>query len=85
MSECQDKYSIRVRIEQLPEGVWLATSDDLPGLVAEAPTRKEVIEAAHKVAKKLIESYCEHGDPLPLELVSRAADTLSEVEIAIAL
>jgi predicted RNase H-like HicB family nuclease len=65
--------------------MWLATSEDLPGLVVEAPTRAEVIEAAHNVAQKLIESYCEHGDPLPREFVSRAVDTLSEVEIAVAL
>ena len=88
MSECHDKYSIRVRIEHLPEGVWLATSEDFPGLVVEAPTREEVIEEVPIVAQKLIESYCEHGAPLPPELVARATEALpevSEVEIAVAL
>ena len=85
MSECQDRYSIRVHIEKLPEGAWLATSEDLPGLVVEVQTREEVDEAVREVTRKLIESYCEHGDPLPRELVSRSVDTLSEVEIAVAL
>jgi predicted RNase H-like HicB family nuclease len=88
MSACEDKYSIRVRIEHLPDGVWLATSEDFPGLVVEAPTRDEVIAEVPIVAQKLIESYCERGDPLPPELVARATDTLpevSEVEIAVAL
>lgn len=85
MSECQDRYSIRIHIEKLPEGAWLATSEDLPGLVVEVQTREEVDEAVREVARKLIESYCEHGDPLPRELVSRSVDTLSEVEIAVAL
>jgi predicted RNase H-like HicB family nuclease len=88
MSECHDKYSIRVRIEHLPEGVWLATSEDFPGLVVEAPTRDDLLEEVPIVAQKLIESYCERGDPLPPELLARAAATLpevSEVEIAVAL
>jgi len=80
MSECQDKYSVRVQIERLPEGVWLATSEDLPGLVVEAPTRGEVLEAAQEVAQKLVESYCEHGDPLPRELLSRSVNILSELQ-----
>jgi len=82
---CKDKYSIRVRIEHLPEGVWLATSEDFPGLVVEAPTREEVIDEVPVVAQKLIESYCEHGDPLPRELLSRSVNSLSEIEIPVAL
>lgn len=26
-----DEYSFRLKIELLPEGVWLAVSDDFPG------------------------------------------------------
>jgi len=69
MSGCKDRYQIRVQIEQLPEGVFLATSKDLPGLVVEMPTREEVLEEAAIVAHKIIESYCVHGDPLPPEPV----------------
>lgn len=56
---------IRLQIEALPEGVYLATSEDLPGLLAQGRTVAETIEIAQDVARKLIESYQEHGDPLP--------------------
>ena len=78
MSACEDKYLIRFVFGKLPEGVWMLTSPDLPGLVVEAPTRDEVVAEAPIVAQKLIESYCEHGDPLPPELLARAASKVSE-------
>jgi predicted RNase H-like HicB family nuclease len=46
---------VTLHIEKLPEGVYLATSDDLQGLVAQGRTIKEAIEIAGDVAKKLIE------------------------------
>jgi antitoxin HicB len=63
---------IRLQIEALPEGVYLATSDDLPGLLAQGRTLAETIEIAQDVARKLIESYHEHGDPLPPALRKQA-------------
>lgn len=83
MAQESDKYLVRVRIERLPEGVWLATSDDLPGLVVEAPTRKELIDTVPKVAHELIMSYFEHGDTPPPELQRRAAATASEIEVSV--
>src|SRR5947199_8875729 len=59
---------IRVHVEQLPEGVFLATSDELPGLVAQGRTLAETLEIAQDVARKLVESYLEHGDELPAAL-----------------
>jgi antitoxin HicB len=56
---------IVIQIEELPEGVYLATSDDLPGLVAQGRTVAETLEIAQDVARKLVESYIEHGDELP--------------------
>jgi antitoxin HicB len=64
-----DAYTFRLKIELLPEGVWLAVSDDFPGLVAQGRTAEEAIEIARDVAKKLIESWEEHGDPLPPTIV----------------
>jgi len=55
----------RLHVEHLPEGVYLATSQDVPGLVAQGRTLEETIEIARDVARKLIDSYREHGDPLP--------------------
>jgi antitoxin HicB len=63
-----DEYSLKLKIERLPEGQYLAVSSDLPGLVAQGRTIEETIEIARDVARKLIESYEEHGDSLPATL-----------------
>jgi len=42
--------------EELPEGLYLATSDELPGLVAQGRTVAETLEIARDVARKLIEA-----------------------------
>ncbi len=47
---------IRLHIEKLPEGVFLATSDDVQGLVAQGRTIAETLEIARDVAKKLMEA-----------------------------
>ena len=47
---------VKVHIEKLPEGVYLATSDDMPGLVAQGRTIEETLEIARDVAKKLLEA-----------------------------
>jgi predicted RNase H-like HicB family nuclease len=60
-----DEFFLRVQIEALEEGGFLATSADLPGLVAQGRTRAEAMEIAQDVARKLIESHLEHGDPFP--------------------
>lgn len=62
------EYMFSLRIEMLEEGAYLATSDALPGMVAGGGTIAEAIEIAQDVARKLIESYIEHGDPLPSEM-----------------
>ncbi|MEQ1889308.1 MAG: DUF1902 domain-containing protein [Alphaproteobacteria bacterium] len=50
------EHIIQLHIEKLPEGVYLATSDELQGLVAQGRTIQETIEIARDVAKKLIEA-----------------------------
>ena len=60
-----DEFFLKIRVEPLDEGGFLATSADLPGLVAQGRTRAETLEIAQDVARRLIESYIEHGDPLP--------------------
>ena len=47
---------INIKIEKLPEGYYLATSDKIQGLVAQGRTVSETIEIARDVAKKLIEA-----------------------------
>lgn len=47
---------LNLHVEKLPEGVYLATSDDVPGLVAQGRTITETLEIARDVAKKLLEA-----------------------------
>ncbi len=55
------ELAIRIQVEELPEGLFLATSDELPGLVAQGRTVAEVLEIARDVARKLIEARRERG------------------------
>jgi len=58
------ELAIRIQVEELPEGVFLATSDELQGLVAQGRTVAESLEIARDVARKLIEARRERdGDP----------------------
>ena len=56
---------LRLHIEELAEGGFLATSEELPALLAQGRTLAETMEIAQDVARKLVESYLEHGDELP--------------------
>ena len=55
-----------LHIEKLPEGIYLATSDDVPGLVAQGRTVAETIEIARDVAKKLMEAQAERQSKIKL-------------------
>lgn len=46
---------IVLHIEKLPEGVYLATSESVQGLVAQGRTIAETLELARDIAKKLLE------------------------------
>jgi predicted RNase H-like HicB family nuclease len=50
---------INLHIEKLPEGVYLATSEDIYGLIAQGRTITETLEIARDVAKKLLEAQTE--------------------------
>ena len=50
------EHIVTIHIEKLPEGVYLATSDDIQGLVAQGRTIQETLEIARDVAKKLLEA-----------------------------
>jgi len=56
---------IKLKIVKLPEGIYLATSDDVQGLIAEGRTIAETIEIARDVAKKLLELQ---GEPTSDEI-----------------
>ncbi len=63
-----------LHIEKLPEGVYLATSDDIPGLVAQGRTITETIEIARDIAKKLLEAQAERQQPAHLTATQDAFD-----------
>ena len=56
---------LNIHLERLPEGPFLVTSDDLPGLLAQGDTVEETLEIAHDVARHLIDMYREDGEELP--------------------
>ena len=76
------EYLVSIKIEKLDEGVYLATSDKLQGLVAQGRTIAETMEIAQDVARKLIESYIELGDPLPEDL-HPATRVVSDIKIPV--
>jgi hypothetical protein len=53
---------ITIKVKQLPEGVFLGTSDEVPGLTVECETQDEVLATAPKIAFELLE--IEAGHPL---------------------
>ena len=46
------EHLIQLHIEKLPEGVYLATSDEVQGLVAQGRTIQETIEIARATSRK---------------------------------
>jgi len=68
------ELAIRVRVEELPEGLFLATSDELEGLVAQGRTVAETLEIARDVARKLLEARRERGGTPRLPSTSERQD-----------
>jgi predicted RNase H-like HicB family nuclease len=54
---------VKIHVEKLPEGVYLATSDDVQGLVAQGRTISETLEIARDIARKLLESQATFQPP----------------------
>lgn len=79
------EFLITIKIEALEEGGFLATSDNIQGLVAQGRTIAETMEIAQDVAKKIIESYIEHGDPLPFDLKPSKKQAKHELKIPVAI
>ncbi|MDY6857441.1 MAG: type II toxin-antitoxin system HicB family antitoxin [Thermodesulfobacteriota bacterium] len=65
---------VNIHIEKLPEGVYLATSEDIPGLVAQGRTVTEALEIARDVARKLIEARAARQGTLKLADISDSFD-----------
>ena len=68
-----EEVAIRLHIEPLEGGGYVATSPDVPGLVAEGRSIVEAAEIAQRLARAIVESCLEHGDPVPPALSGVAA------------
>lgn len=53
---------VNLHIEKLPEGMYLATSEAIQGLVAQGRTIQETIDIARDVAKKILEAKQEREE-----------------------
>ena len=65
---------INIHIEKLPEGFYLATSNDIQGLVAQGRTATEALEIARDVARKLLEARAERSEDIHLSAISDSFD-----------
>jgi len=77
-----NEAAIRLHVELLEDGVYLATSPDLPGLIAEGRSISESVEIAQGLARKILESCIEHGDPIPPCLTKHIVN-LQDVEFVV--
>jgi predicted RNase H-like HicB family nuclease len=58
--------NIRVNVLKDEEaGVYVATSDDLKGLVCEAATMDELVQEVHSTTQELLEFYLENKVGVP--------------------
>ena len=65
---------LNIHIEKLPEGVYLATSDSIQGLVAQGRTVSETLEIARDVARKLIDAQKEREMTTELTTIDETFD-----------
>ena len=63
-----------LHIERQPEGCYLATSEDIPGLVAQGSTIAETLAIARDVAKTLLELQAERNQAANLSTVEDSFD-----------
>ena len=68
------KKIINIHIKKLPEGVYLATSKDIQGLVAQGRTATEALEIARDVARKIIEAKAERSGKVNLTTIDDSFD-----------
>lgn len=78
-----DQVPIQLHIERLPEGVYLATSPDVQGLIAEGETIDLVIEYAKDCIRMIVESCIEHGDPLPPKFAQNPDPNVTAFDVVI--
>jgi predicted RNase H-like HicB family nuclease len=68
------ELALQIHIEELPEGLFLATSEELNGLVAQGRTVAEALDIARDVAKRIIEARRDRGAALTLPTTTERRD-----------
>ncbi len=68
------EHVANLHIEKLPEGFYLATSDDIPGLIAQGRTITETVEIARDVAKKILEAQSDRHQQTSLSATENSFD-----------
>lgn len=76
------EVAIKLQVERLETGDFVATSPDVPGLVAEGRSVVETVEIAQGLIRKIVESCIEHGDPLPKAL-SNLKSTRERIDLIV--
>jgi predicted RNase H-like HicB family nuclease len=61
-----------IHVRKLPEGYYLATSEQIQGLVAQGRTVSETLEIARDVARKLLEAQAARKGEPQLPIVSES-------------
>lgn len=65
---------INLHIEALEEGGYLATSEDVQGLVAQGRTVQETLDIAKDVARRLLEARAASQIAVPLKGIDPSFD-----------
>jgi predicted RNase H-like HicB family nuclease len=77
------KFLLKVEVEPLEEGGYLATCAGLQGCHAEGDTIAEALENVEDVARIIIELCLEKGLPLPPELGAEEESPIVRAELMV--
>lgn len=77
------KYLLKVEVEPLEEGGYLAICNDIQGCHAEGDTVAEALETLEDVARILLELRKEDGLPLPEGLESVTPNTVIKAQVVL--
>jgi predicted RNase H-like HicB family nuclease len=77
------KYLLKVEVEPLDEGGYLASCPDLQGCHAEGDTIAEALENVEDVARVIIELCMEKELPLPPELAGTEEVPIVKAEVVV--
>jgi predicted RNase H-like HicB family nuclease len=65
---------IKLHIEALEEGGYIATSNEVQGLIAQGRTVQETLQIAEDVARRLLEAQAERSQVPTLESIGSSFD-----------